>query len=69
MSADQFLTWMFGNFNEDNDNDPAHSSPPANGFQKDNISEAKLASQMMLRCCGKTWREQFMLESSPVWLQ
>lgn len=39
MSASQFLTWMFGNFNEDNDNDPVHTSPPANGFQKDNISE------------------------------
>lgn len=22
MSADQFLTWMFGKFDEDNDNDP-----------------------------------------------
>lgn len=39
MSADRFLTCMFGKSDEDNDNDPVHTSPPANGFQKDNILE------------------------------
>lgn len=40
MSADQFLTWMFGKFDEDNDNDPVHTSPLANGFLKELYREA-----------------------------
>lgn len=70
MSADQFLTWMFGKSDEDNDTDQVHTSPPANGFQKDDILERPRQNSESndLEMLWQTWREHFMLQSSPVWL-